>query len=172
MAEFPPKVPMILLVNPDLCTGCRLCEMACSFWHYKEFNPARSRITVVKWEEKGLDIPVVCLQCEDAACVAACPTGALWTHEESGLVMYDANLCIGCKTCITACPFGGVGWDARTGTIMKCDWCGGEPQCVRICPTGAVQFVRADASSAAKRMKTAERFSEVVERLLTPRGRL
>ena len=84
----------------------------------------------------------------------------------------DYSRCIGCKTCITACPFGGVGWDARTGTIMKCDWCGGEPQCVRICPTGAVQFVRADASSAAKRMKTAERFSEVVERLLTPKGRL
>ncbi len=160
----------VLLVSPELCTGCRLCELACSFQHFREFAPSRSRITVVRKEEEGLDIPVVCLQCEDAPCVAACPTGALWKEDESGLVAYDFDRCIGCKVCITACPFGGIGWDPKSGSVIKCDWCGGDPQCARICPTGAIKWVRAEEADATKRDRVARRFEEVSRLITAARG--
>lgn len=162
-------VQMMLLITPELCSGCRLCEGACSFQHYRVIQPSRSRITVVKFEDRGLDVPVTCLQCDDAPCVAACPTSALWKNEETGLVEYDPERCIGCKSCITACPFGGVGWDAETNSILKCDWCGGDPQCARICPTGAIKWVRADQADDTKRRMVALRMQEVAQNLMAPK---
>ena len=32
------------------CTGCRSCEIACSFYHYKKFNPYLSSIEIEKDE--------------------------------------------------------------------------------------------------------------------------
>lgn len=162
-------VQRMLLVTPELCSGCRLCEAACSFWHCKVIQPSRSRVTVIKFEDKGLDIPVMCLQCDDAACVAACPTNALYKDEETGLVKYDPDRCLGCKSCINACPFGGVGWDPETNTILKCDWCGGDPQCAKICPTGAIKWVRADQADDTKRRLVAMRFQEVAQHLMAPK---
>jgi len=159
----------MLLVTPELCSGCRLCEAICSFWHYKVIQPSRSRVTVVKFEDKGLDIPVMCLQCDDPACVAACPTNALYKDEETGLVKYDPDRCLGCKSCINACPFGGVGWDPETNTVLKCDWCGGDPQCAKICPTGAIKWVRADQADDTKRRLVAMRFQEVAQHLMAPK---
>ena len=55
-----------------------------------------------------VSLPLLCMHCEQPACVDVCPTGASYKSEE-GPVLIDQNKCIGCRACIVACPY-----DART----------------------------------------------------------
>ena len=48
----------VLMINPEKCTGCRLCELVCAVKHDGVSNPARSRIRVMKWEMDGVYIPM------------------------------------------------------------------------------------------------------------------
>lgn len=75
-----------LHIIEDLCSGCRLCEMACSFLNTKEYNPRKSRIRIVKVEKEGINMPIAdCdgISCAKSSldeipkCVEICPTGAL-----------------------------------------------------------------------------------------------
>ncbi|RLF98060.1 MAG: hypothetical protein DRN49_06520, partial [Thaumarchaeota archaeon] len=86
---------MILLVDVDKCTGCRLCELICSIQHYRVFNPRRSRITVIRDDEKGVFIPITCFQCEDPPCMKICPVHAIY-RDKNGAVRIDYERCIGC----------------------------------------------------------------------------
>ena len=130
-----------------MCSRCRMCELICAFHHYAVGNPSRSRIRVVSLG-KGVDIPVTCLNCEDAPCMAICPTGAMHRPDPDGMVMVNPDLCIGCSMCVNACPIGAVILDPGEGTASKCDLCGGDPQCVKYCPaevlrlTDSLQFSR------------------------------
>ena len=67
----------MLHIEPSLCTGCLQCEMACSFEHEGEFNPARSRIRVFEFEHGRTSVPYTCTQCVEAWCMKACPTAAI-----------------------------------------------------------------------------------------------
>ena len=149
----------ILIVDPDRCTGCRICENACSFFHYGEFNPRRGYVQVLKREPEGVFIPVMCLHCGRPLCVEACPTGALYVHD--GAVLLNKDVCIECKQCLNACPFGGIQVDPVTSQVVKCDLCGGDPQCARRCPTGAIQWVRADVANLEKKRIGAERMARL-----------
>ena len=40
-----------IYVIEDLCAGCEICEVICSFVNTKEFNPRKARVKVVKIEE-------------------------------------------------------------------------------------------------------------------------
>ena len=73
----------VLMIHPDKCTGCRNCELACSFEHEGQFRPAASRVQAYTWEREGMSVPMMCQQCDDAACVKVCPTGAM--HRSTAL---------------------------------------------------------------------------------------
>ena len=92
-------------IDPDKCSGCRTCEVVCSLQHEGQVRVSRSRIKIVKWEQKGIDVPIVCQHCELPVCMENCPTGALYRQGEDEPVLYRKELCIGCKRCIAACPF-------------------------------------------------------------------
>jgi carbon-monoxide dehydrogenase iron sulfur subunit len=62
-----------LVVQPENCTGCKSCMLACSFAHTNAFSYRDSRIRVVKDESRGQSTPLVCRQCEDAPCIEASP---------------------------------------------------------------------------------------------------
>jgi len=156
----------LILVNPDLCTGCRLCELACSLQHYKEIAPSRSRINVIKWDAKAIDIPVLCLQCYNPVCATACPTNAIYRNDRQEVVVIDKDKCIECKSCMYACPIGGITVDPVEGEVIKCDLCGGDPQCVAFCPTGALEFVEAGKMALRKRRIAATKMSEVIDVLM------
>jgi len=128
---------MRLGIDPQLCAGCRICEMECSYAHEKRFGTAISRIRVCKLEEVGIDYPVVCQQCANAPCVAACPEGAL-RKTEIGSIEVDFSRCKRCGACVKACPFGAMNLHPVTGIPISCDLCGGHPICVAECPTGAI----------------------------------
>lgn len=142
---------LILRVSPGRCNGCGNCEMACAFVHACGAVPGQPRIDVLRSSPAGHGgraIPIVCLQCDDAACVAACATGALARNETTGAIELDAARCVRCGTCIGACAFGTVLWDARQHAVVKCDLCGGAPSCAQFCPTGALALVAGETPVA------------------------
>jgi len=143
-------VALIFRVRADRCTGCGNCEMACAFSHPAAGAPGASRITVIRrGDERGT--PILCLQCDEAACVAACPSGALARNAATGAIDLDPGRCITCRACVGACPFGNMLWHEAAHQVAKCDLCGGRPQCARFCPTGAITYEPFDSRSAASR---------------------
>src|SRR5436190_16566571 len=87
----------------------------------------------------------VCKHCARAACLEACPTGALF-RTEFGTVVVQQDICNGCGYCVPACPFGVVDLDLGDGHAHKCTLCydrlkgGLEPACAKACPTNSIQF--------------------------------
>jgi len=147
----------VLKINYEKCTGCRLCELVCAVKHDGISNPARSRIKVVKWEAEGLYIPVTCQQCQDAPCLNACPAKAISMNEALSRVEVDYDVCIGCRTCVSVCPFGAMNFNPIDRKVIKCDLCGGDPQCVRFCEIKAIEFVDAGDVSIVKKKEAAQR---------------
>ncbi len=129
-----------LVMQPDKCTSCLQCEMACTFEHEGVFNPARSRIKVFEFEHGALNVPYACTQCEEAWCLHACPTNAISINETTGAKVVDDAKCVGCKVCTIACPYGTINYRPETGKVAKCDLCDGNPACVEACPTGAITY--------------------------------
>lgn len=159
-----------ILVDTDVCVGCRHCEWACRTAHnlptadldsysdnsiYKEYRrPDKTSLTVVNEFEnkKNPLLPVYvktqCMHCERPACVSACIVGAL-TKCEDGSVIWNDDKCIGCRYCMVACQFQipTYDWDKSIDPrIWKCDLCQERrsknqlPACVDICPNEALLF--------------------------------
>ena len=152
-----------LHIEPNLCTGCLQCELACSFEHEGEFNPARSRIRVFEFEHGKTSVPYTCTQCDEAWCLRACPVDAISIDAATGAKVVSDDKCVGCKVCTIACPFGTINYSQSTGKVVKCDLCGGDPQCAAACPTDAITYIDADwtgydrmLASAAKSLPSTE----------------
>lgn len=131
---------MRFVVNPELCTGCRTCELACSFTHSVGNNRSITRISPIDGGFPDLWVPVTCLQCEDAACVKSCLVDALRRNPETGAIELNNEVCINCMACVAACPFGCSIFDAQHEMVVKCDLCGGDPACAHFCPTKALEW--------------------------------
>lgn len=152
-----------VLIDLDRCIECGSCAAACFYTH--------QHMPIVHFARGGWALlPVICRQCQAAACVAACPVEAM-VRDEHGVVWRKAALCIGCGSCARACPFGviplekggvpaaAVSTDRISGRIVaKCDLCadrvlgpngdGAVPRCVAACPSGALLFVDERAEGA------------------------
>lgn len=152
-----------LYVQPEKCTGCRTCELTCSFLHVGEFNPLRSRISVVSFEKEGFFYPAVCQQCNPAPCMMVCPVGAIVHNESTGAREVNHEVCIRCKMCMIACPFGATFYDDRANQIIKCDLCGGEPACVKMCKGEALSFTVLSPAVNSKKRAAAAKIKEVLE---------
>lgn len=159
-----------VLFDATRCIGCRKCEEACnkvkslpapkapfddlSVLNKKRRTDAFSYTVVNKYTSASPGAPVFCkIQCNhclEPACAAACFVRAMKKDPAgSGAVLYDPNVCVGCRYCMVACPFNIPAYeyhkiiDAR---IMKCDFChprtseGLLPGCVEACPTEALTF--------------------------------
>lgn len=93
---------------------------------------------------------MVCQQCVDAPCLEACPEEAISRDAKTNAVVVDHKLCIQCGSCVSACVIGldavsseqklAIRLDKDTQFPLKCDLCGGDPQCVKFCPTEALVF--------------------------------
>jgi Fe-S-cluster-containing hydrogenase component 2 len=135
-----------LHIDAGKCTGCRQCEMACSYRQEGTFNPAKSRIKVFEFHAEGRFVPYTCTQCADAWCADACPVDAISLDASTGAKVVSNELCVGCKVCTIACPFGTVNYAQSSGKVIKCDLCGGDPACAAACPTDAITYIDADAT--------------------------
>ncbi|MEK7848255.1 MAG: 4Fe-4S dicluster domain-containing protein, partial [Chloroflexota bacterium] len=122
-----------------LCTGCRLCEIACSLFHRGAVNPEGSRVWVVEDWDRSLYEPHICQLCHPAPCTEACPLEALTQEADTGIIRVDATLCNGCLACVQACPYGAIRWSDALNELLVCDRCGGEPACLPFCHRGALR---------------------------------
>lgn len=152
----------MLILSPEKCTSCRTCELACSFTHVQEFNPHRARVSVLTWEHEGISVPIMCMQCDNAACAQVCPVGAITRDGTTGAMIVNQVKCIKCKMCVNACPFGCSDYDTVNNAIMKCDLCGGNPQCAKNCPSGAITFQESSSANISKKKLIAAKFKGIV----------
>ena len=154
----------ILAIYPEQCTGCHSCEMICSLTHDGECNLDLSRIGIIKGNGGGTNenIPVVCQQCGDPICADVCVMGAISRNESTGALVVDESLCMGCKTCVIVCPLGGVLYHYKKECSVKCDLCNGEPECVKSCLYGAIEFVPIADWDWRQRRKGAKYFTTLL----------
>jgi len=135
------------VIDNRKCIGCHACTVACKSEHDVPIGVNR---THVKYIEKGTYPDVTrefsvhrCNHCEDSPCTTICPTTALFTRED-GIVDFDDDRCIGCKSCMQACPYDALYIDPNKGTAAKCNYCAHriensyEPSCVVVCPVEAI----------------------------------
>jgi len=139
-----------LNIDPEKCTGCLQCEMACSLENEGTFNISKSRIKVFTFHDEGKFVPYTCTQCDDAWCMHACPVDAIVLNPATGSKDVLADVCVGCKVCTIACPFGTVNYSSDSGKVVKCDLCGGDPKCAEACPTDAITYIDANATGLDK----------------------
>ena len=120
-------------------------------WRHVEFIEKISqngdgRVTSMPpFQSNWLMMSDVCKHCANAACLDACPTGALF-RTEFDTVVVQQDICNGCGYCVPACPFGVIDLNLFDGKAHKCTLCydrlkgGLEPACAKACPTNAIQF--------------------------------
>ena len=134
-------------IDQRTCIGCHACTVACKTEHEVPVGQFR---TWVKYVDQGSfpnntrDFGVMrCNHCTDAPCVKICPTKALYQRKD-GIVDFDPERCIGCKSCMQGCPYDAIYIDEDTHTAAKCNFCAHridedmEPACVVVCPTHSI----------------------------------
>jgi len=125
--------------------------LSATTWRHVAFveqisSPAGERATTMQpFQSNWLMMSDICKHCENAACLEACPTGALF-YTEFGTVVVQQDICNGCGYCVPACPFGVIMTSEVDGKAHKCTLCydrlkgGLEPACAKACPTDSIQF--------------------------------
>ena len=135
------------LIDQHRCIGCHACTVACKEEHDIAVGVNR---TWVKYVEKG-QYPdtrrhfavLRCNHCDDAPCIEICPTVSLFRRTD-GIVDFDNERCIGCKSCMQACPYDALYIDPERNTAAKCNFdasrveMGYKPACEVVCPTQAI----------------------------------
>ena len=145
-----------LLIDLELCTGCKVCMTVCKGNHNIPYGEYKGREYYRIWpDEKEMGsypyvirnmTPLLCMQCADPPCVKACPISGALNQREDGIVEVNQSLCDGCLKCLTACPYGALYFRQDKGVVDKCDLCvenideGSMPECVKACPTEAIIF--------------------------------
>lgn len=135
------------IIDNRKCIGCHACTVSCKSEHEVSIGVNR---TWVKYIEKGtfpdsrrVFTVMRCNHCVKAPCVNICPVGALFRRDD-GIIDFNNERCIGCKSCIQACPYDAVYIDPDTDTAAKCNFCahridsGRKPACVVTCPEQAI----------------------------------
>ncbi len=141
-----------ILFDSTKCIGCGSCAMACREKNGLPETDApdlnEKQFTVVKklTAKNGSEVNYrrMCMHCQDPTCASVCPVGAL--HKTpNGPVVYNADICLGCRYCIQACPFGipKYEWSSLAPRVRKCSFCadrlaqGKINACAEACPEGA-----------------------------------
>jgi carbon-monoxide dehydrogenase iron sulfur subunit len=138
-----------IIIREEYCMGCRLCEIQCVVQHSKTKNILKvykgkdiKPLPKIRVEQEGyISFALQCRHCQDAPCIEACITGAMYRDKKTGAVLCNEEKCVGCWMCIMVCPFGVIQRNIEGKKVAsKCDLCTGEeiPACVKNCPNEAI----------------------------------
>ncbi|MDH3892335.1 MAG: 4Fe-4S dicluster domain-containing protein [candidate division Zixibacteria bacterium] len=160
-----------MLVDTTICIGsnCRRCEEACkkvndlsltdldlsddSVFDNQRRTDSDNFTVVNRFDnpndpDKPIFVKRQCMHCAEPACASACLVRA-FTKSPEGAVVYNPDVCIGCRYCMVACPFYAPAYDyfdAASPEVRKCTMChdrikeGRKPACAEICPKEAITF--------------------------------
>jgi Fe-S-cluster-containing dehydrogenase component len=144
-----------LFIDQNSCWGCKSCEVAC-----KQENQASDGLKYISVSEDGPEMVEGrtnytyqvnrCRHCDQPPCAEICSVEAI-RRREDGLVVLDADACIGCSLCLEACPYQAISYEAEQGKARKCNLChhrvdkGLLPACAdNICLGHCIVFARSD----------------------------
>ena len=141
-----------VLMSRKKCTGCHMCELACSAFHEGGYRPSVARLYSECNPTTAAIKPHTCLQTSCAKCQAACTRGAIVTSQltvtpkgmfdskekvgdsvEGFVLVVDAEKCDNCGDCYDVCPTAVIHEHPDTHVAFKCDLCDGQPQCIAFC---------------------------------------
>jgi len=162
-----PDKKFVMVVDLARCKNARKCVDACQEGHFLGKEHEWIKVYYMKDSPKTSPywFPRPCFHCDNPMCVSVCPVGATYKRTD-GIVLVDAERCIGCKFCMTGCPYSArvFHWEepeieqpeveyspetnvpAVEGTVGKCVWCADLlrknklPRCVTACPMGVIYF--------------------------------
>lgn len=162
-----PNKKFVMVIDLARCKNARKCVDACQHGHFLGKEHEWIKVYYMKDSPKTSPywFPRPCFHCDNPMCVSVCPVGATYKRTD-GIVLVDADRCIGCKFCMTGCPYSArvfhwkepeieqpdVEYSPETnvpaveGTVGKCVWCADNlrknklPRCVSACPMGVIYF--------------------------------
>ncbi len=145
-------------VNIASCTGCKACQVACKdkndlptgirwrrVFQYEGGDWTNQNGQMMPSDVYAYAVSAACMHCENPICLEVCPVGAI-SKRDDGIVLIDADKCIGCRYCSWACPYGAPQFNESLGVMTKCNMCydlvdkGERPACVEACPYRALDF--------------------------------
>ncbi len=151
----------VMIIDITKCNGCYNCQIACKDEHVgNDWTPIAKpqpdtgqfwmrTEDIVRGQVPKVKVAYmhhVCQHCDDAPCIAACKSHAVYKRED-GAVIIDPGKCTGQRNCLAACPYGAIYYNEDLQLAQKCTWCAHlldegwkEPRCVDACPTGALKF--------------------------------
>ena len=122
----------VVATRPELCSGCRACQVLCSLARFGDNNPKKAALQIIgHFPEPGVYEINICSQC--GICAEECPTGAIQANETTYSI--DTDSCTGCGICVEVCPTGSMTQHAAIEAPIKCISCG---ECVEYCPRRAL----------------------------------
>lgn len=160
-----------MLIDLDGCVGCQACVVACKAENAATgplvYDPVISLEASFNGVAKTVFLPLLCMHCQDAPCIKACPSRAIHKRDD-GIVVIANDRCCGFRACVTACPYGAIQVPALQGlygresltpvdkyilsrhppdVAQKCSLCAHridsgrlQPACVEVCPTACRIF--------------------------------
>lgn len=148
--------------DASACNGCEACVIACKSKNalpvginWRRVHQYGGGTWIPDPEDRNLMIPsgmfaysvsAACMHCIKPVCMYVCPSSAIFKRNEDGVVLIDADRCIGCRYCEWACPYSAPQYDESAGLMTKCDLCvdlldnDEQPFCTASCPMRALEF--------------------------------
>ena len=150
-----------MIVDVTRCNGCFNCFLACrdefcgnDYPEYSAAQPYSGQfwMRIIERERgqypkvKVAYTPIPCMHCENAPCVEAALSGAVYRRAD-GIVIIDPEKAKGQMQIVNACPYRVIFWNEEKDIPQKCTFCAHlldqgwkEPRCVEVCPTKALVF--------------------------------
>lgn len=121
------------------CTGCKTCLVACENRANKAPGVTHRKVYDIEggeWKDQGdgsyttncffYHLSLSCNHCDNPACIAVCPTAALYKDAQTGLVLVNKDVCDGCGCCAHACPYHAPGIAHSIVRSVACSTCSSE----------------------------------------------
>lgn len=184
-----PGRKFVMVIDLAKCKNARKCVDACQEGHKLPHDHEWIKLYLLKDSDNTAPywFPKPCYHCDNPLCVSVCPVGATYKRTD-GIVLVDAERCIGCKFCMTGCPYSArvFHWKKpevkvdenmpyspetnvppKEGTVGKCVFCPDKlrnnelPRCATACPMGVIYFGDLLEDTVTNGTETV-RFSELI----------